>query len=69
MSLKFPMEKQQQLANLLAAKELLRTLPLDVQKMIIARVMGTTSYNPKSRLENVFTEVAADVNKLPHIKD
>lgn len=67
--MKFPMEKQQQLANILAAKELLRVLPNDVQKMIIARVMGTTSYNPETRLENIFTEIAADVNKLPHIRN
>ena len=61
------MMKQQQMANLLAAKELLRVLPIEVQKMLIARVMGTTSYNPKTRLENCLTEVAADVSKLPHI--
>jgi hypothetical protein len=61
------MMKQQQLANILAAKELIRSLPTPVQKMLIERVTNTTSYNPQTRLENCFTEVAADVNKLPHI--
>ena len=61
------MLKQQQLANLLAAKELLRVLPLPVQKILIARITLSTSYNPTSRLENCLTETAAEVNKLPHI--
>jgi hypothetical protein len=65
--MRIPMMKQQQLANLLAARLLLETLPIEVQKMIIARVMGTGSYDPDTRLRACLWEVHNDVNKLPWI--